>query len=688
LVAQLALHLQRSTAARIPLILFHTPSPPRHDSLDAADELDVRGNLKLVSVSIIIPTRDKREFLEPCIRSIWENTDYPTDQYELIIIDNGSTEASMQSFLDELLRKGVRVIRSDGPFNYARLNNLGAAEARGEILVLLNNDVVVKDPLWLHYLVAHAQRSDAGAVGARLLYPDGTTQHGGVVLGIQGVAAHAHHNIREDDRGYYNLAAISHEVSAVTGACLAIRASLFRELNGMDEQLAVAFNDTLLCLSAAKRGFRNIYIGKALLFHHESRSRGLDDKPDKIALFRREAIYARRSNADYFRDDPFYNPNLSLEKTYELAFPPRVSKPWYSRRRRAGSKRIMLLSQTHEVGHGVATVLGIQARYLAKIGYVVFVAGPRAAREINYEGCQRIHCTTAHGAAIAAFDNGIDCIIAHTPPFYSVARWLGNETRMIAFDHGEPDPDFFPDAEARRRIVFEKQFCARMADKIAAISYAVRAETGDPTATVIPNCNDHLVTWSDAFLDRRLEVRRTNGWSNKFVALSVCRFHERERLYKGVDIYAEVLKAVRRRHIGESDIIFVQCGKGNEPDRLAVGAMGLSVFSNVPPETLSDLYSAADCYMSFSKWEGYNLGIGEALAMGLPVIASDIPAHRAFGIFTSNDLEAVVGEVIRIRANLSEINGVNRVPKVWKWEESLEQLRLLIEELCATGHSG
>jgi GT2 family glycosyltransferase len=671
---------QQQKTTHIPFILFHAA---KEISAPQAPAFDRNWNTEasLPSISIIIPTRDRLDFLQPCVDSILKNTNYDRDRYEIIVVDNGSTEEDLLHYLDLLSReKEITLIRDPSKFNYSRLNNEAAKIAKGELLAFVNNDIVVHDALWLSKLAFHARQHDVGAVGAKLLYPDMTVQHGGVVLGIQGVAAHAHHNLAAVDPGYLGLNNTTHDLSAVTGACLMVRREIFDKVNGFDENLAVAFNDVLLCLDIAEKGYRNVFVADPLLIHFESKTRGFDDTQEKQQLFRKEARYARSRHQARFKADPYYNENLSLEKVYELAFPPRAEKPWQRfRRESSGKLSILMLSSTHQVGHGVAVVVDLQAKHLAAQGHKVFLGGPLSAREFPYTDCQRVYLDGPKEAATFAMQYGIDCVVMHTPPFYSTVRWLGTGVKTIAYDYGEPDPDFFPEADERRNQLFEKAFCLEMTDEIYAISDAVKNESSHERVGVIPLGNSHLATWNDALRERRAQIRASRQWDDKVIILNVCRFHEGERNYKGIDEYCLLQEQLRGGFSASMPpVVFCLAGKGSEEDVADMQARGLSVFPNVSDEELIDLYCAADIYVNFSKWEGYNLGIGQALAMGLPVVASDIPAHRAFKIFTTNDLTQAAEKLLEIAGQLSG----QRVAILSSWDEPLKQFTTIIDSLC------
>lgn len=280
-------------------------------------------------VSVIVPTRDHATLLAACAEGVLHRTNYPA--VELIVMDNGS-EAPETLALFEQLRQDprVRILDAPGPFNYAALNNRAAREARGEVLLLLNNDIEVIGPDWLRELVSQAMRPEIGAVGAKLLYADGTLQHGGVILGMGGIAGHDLLGVQRDHPGRFGSLALVREVSAVTGACLALRREVFDRVGGLDEEkLAVAFNDVDLCLRIREAGWRILWTPHAELYHLESASRGSDFSPEKVRRFADEIAHMRRRWGETLARDPFYSAWLSLDAQHAgLATAPRCEPPW------------------------------------------------------------------------------------------------------------------------------------------------------------------------------------------------------------------------------------------------------------------------------------------------------------------------------------------------------------------------
>lgn len=269
---------------------------------------------KLPLVTLIIPTRDQVQVLKKCIESIKSKTNYKN--FEVLVIDNQSQDKEALNYLASL-NKDVRfkVIKYNKPFNYSAINNYAVSLANGEIIGLVNNDIEVINEDWLTEMVRHAVRPEVGAVGAKLLYSDNTVQHAGVVLGIGGVANHSHKFYSRDSWGYFGRAKLQQEFSAVTAACLLVRKSVFELVGGLDEKnLTIAFNDVDFCIKVRESGFRNIFTPYALLYHHESISRGQEDSPEKQARFAGEVSFMKEKWGSLLKKDPFYNPNLSQDK--------------------------------------------------------------------------------------------------------------------------------------------------------------------------------------------------------------------------------------------------------------------------------------------------------------------------------------------------------------------------------------
>lgn len=265
-------------------------------------------------VSIIIPTRNMGELLDSCLNSIFSRSLY--SNFEVIIIDNGSTEEQTLSIFNKwtgMYGDKVRILPVNIPFNYSKLNNMAVETAKGEYILLLNNDIEVISEDWLGEMVGYAQRRNTGAVGAKLLYPDETIQHAGVVMGLGGIAGHAFRTLHKSDPGYFGALLVNRNCSVVTAACLMIKKDLFIEVGGLEEELTVAFNDVDLCLKLLDKGFNNICLNSIELYHHESKSRGAEDTLEKKERFQGEIKFMINKWSRYIERDPYYNVNLSLE---------------------------------------------------------------------------------------------------------------------------------------------------------------------------------------------------------------------------------------------------------------------------------------------------------------------------------------------------------------------------------------
>lgn len=282
-------------------------------------------------VSIIIPTRNQVGLLRQCIDGILGDRTFP--HYEIIVIDNGSDDPETLDYLARLpeLDQRCRSVPYHKPFNYSAINNFAVREhAKGDLVLLLNNDMEIITKGWLEELASQAARPEIGCVGAMLYYPDNRIQHAGVVLGTGGVAGHAFKYFRRGDGGHGSRARLVQNYSAVTAACLMIKRSVFLEVGGLDEEnLTVAFNDVDFCLKVLKAGYRNLWTPFAELYHHESASRGLETTPEKVERFGQEIETMRARWEALLQNDPAYNPNLTLKREdFSFASPPRMSKTW------------------------------------------------------------------------------------------------------------------------------------------------------------------------------------------------------------------------------------------------------------------------------------------------------------------------------------------------------------------------
>lgn len=273
-------------------------------------------------VSIIIPTRNGLNFLKPCVESVLAST---SDlNVEIIIVDNQSDDPETLTFMANVAKvSAVKVLPFDQPFNFSTLNNFAAAQARGDVLLFLNNDTEVITQDWLVQMVTQTQRARNGVVGAKLLYPDTRVQHAGVIMGYGGGADHAFKFADQFDRGYLRRLEIPQNYSAVTAACLMVRRDVFEQVGGFDEALQVAFNDVDLCLRIREAGYHNVWLPNVELYHYESPSRGADDTPEKRLRFEYELNVLKDRWQYYIDNDPAYSPWLALDR-HDFAFRKKV----------------------------------------------------------------------------------------------------------------------------------------------------------------------------------------------------------------------------------------------------------------------------------------------------------------------------------------------------------------------------
>ena len=264
-------------------------------------------------VSIIIPTKDHADILEQCLKSIYTLTTYKN--YEIIVIDNNSEEKETFELLKKYSKNSNFICkRIECEFNYSYLNNEAVKIAKGEYVLLLNNDIEVITPNWLELMLSYASLDHIGTVGAKLLFPDNTIQHAGIIIGKGGLAGHSHYGKSKDYTSSQYELKIPYDVSACTAACLMVSKKKFNEVNG----LKVAFNDVDFNLKLLDKGYNNIFLPNVSLYHYESKSRGLDTTSEKQKRFVQEWAYVEEKWDKYLKHDKFYNDNFSKNDDYML----------------------------------------------------------------------------------------------------------------------------------------------------------------------------------------------------------------------------------------------------------------------------------------------------------------------------------------------------------------------------------
>ena len=317
-----------SKVLHLPRVLYHRSA--RAEALPQRRTPQWTNPKQWPRVSLIVPTRDQLHYLKPCIEGLRHSTDYPA--LEIIVVDNDSHEPETLAYLSALERDGIQVLRYPHAFNYAAINNWAVEHASGEVIGLINNDIKVIEPNWLKTMVTQLSRPNVGAVGAKLLWPNGMVQHGGVVVGINQLAGHAGNTLYQNDPGYLGLNLVAKEQSAVTAACLLVAKADYQAIGGLDsDQFPVTFNDVDLCLKLRARGLKIVWTPEAVLTHAESASRGKEDQPSKWVRAQREQ---RHFIADWGRKipvDPYHHPALSRDHNDNpygaLACPPAPLPP-------------------------------------------------------------------------------------------------------------------------------------------------------------------------------------------------------------------------------------------------------------------------------------------------------------------------------------------------------------------------
>jgi len=343
-------HLGEKAISRLPLVLSATTKQSEQTQLDTTiteylrevdDEIFLSQGLcpqtrrihwpiasQEPKVSILIPSKDRSDLLERCLNGIYESSDY--SNFEVIVIDHQSNEEDALELLEKIdKRDDTRVLEFEGEFNFSLMNNIAAESSTGDFLCLLNNDIEVISSDWIQELVSHASREHVGVVGALLRYPDKSIQHAGLSPNLGSLYGHAHKYFPSGSFGYRNRLAVAHQVAAVTGACLMTSRELWGELGGLNQQLAVAYNDVDYCLRARTSGYQIIWTPFAELIHHESLSRGYDEHPKQRDRLAKESDLFVSLWKDFLDDDPAYSPNLTLESTnFSLSDQPRFLPPW------------------------------------------------------------------------------------------------------------------------------------------------------------------------------------------------------------------------------------------------------------------------------------------------------------------------------------------------------------------------
>lgn len=584
-------------------------------------------------VSIVVPTKDQRALLEACIESVLTQTSYPN--FEVLVVDNGSTQPDAIEYLQSLPARSdrVKVLPYPHPYNFSTMNNFAVEHAAGDYVLLLNNDTQVVQPDWLNHMMGQAQRADVGAVGCRLVYPDQKVQHAGIVLGIghNGVGEHPFIGQPMAAPGYMDRAQVAQEYSAVTGACLLIRRSVYDEIGGLDQQdLAVLYNDVDLCLKVRRAGYRVVWTPFATLVHHcgASLQSGHYQEPKKMEQARHEASTMLKRWLPMLANDPAYNRNLTLLRK-DFSCDAEVATGW-ERSFRIGPRILGLgFGSDGSYAHRVVNPLQAlscdgraQSGLLPK--YKDRVRVPNVA-ELQREAPDALLLHNAvHDVHLAAMEN--------YRRFTDVPMIFGQDDLMIELpEYNQFRDSVYPDIKQRLRRAMAA--CDRVVVTTEPLADAYRKWTGD--IRVIPN---YLAgeRWRNLGTRRRRGDKPRVGWAGA------------------------------QQHTGDLNVLFdVVRQTADEVQWVFFGlcfeewlALGVEAHNPVPMESYPEALASLDLDLAvaplvqnrFNQCKS-NLKILEYGALGYPVICTDIEPYRNAPVATVANTTEAWAEAIRARAN-------------------------------------
>lgn len=592
------------------------------------------------SVAIIVPTHNQAAQLRGCVESILDKTTYTN--YRLIVVDNDSDDPKTLAYLSTLAGKGITVerISNEGrPFSFSRINNLAVQRAREDLVLFLNNDTEIVEPKWLSRMVGYLSLPGVGATGARLLYPDKTIQHAGVVLGLHGGIApgHAFRHHPAARPSYYFQAEIVRPCAAVTGACLLTRRSQFLELGGFDEQnLSISLNDVDFCLRLAKRGLRTVYVGSAELLHHESQSRGRRDDPAEIAHFR-EKYRGQR--------DVYYNPNLSNVHSFQvdtgchldyesyLPRPVRALFATHNLNTEGAPKSLYELAVGLKRRGRVEPVVlspvgGVGEKWYNDAGIAVRVHELRSCRNVlqgwpskaDYlASVEQVHQTLD--------DERPDVVIANTlNGFYVIeaaaragipAVWIIRESYNAPMQRASVNTFAWPDCERAfahaYRVVFVSTDTMKLYERYNSRHNFVVVQNG---------LDARPIEQYAARVSQLEAARRIGAFAGKKLVTMVGTLCERKDQLTLVE--AAAIVARRRRDFCCYLVGLRETLPYAELVRRKIGQHGLDDVVKLIPETDDVLayYRASDIFVFTSRIEAFSRTILEAEAFGLPIVAT------------------------------------------------------------------
>jgi glycosyltransferase involved in cell wall biosynthesis len=667
--------LRPAEGHRISHVLFHDRSRDTVLEQESSRLANLHPPEEAVAVSLVIVCETGRcQLLHPLIEQA-------TGQRNIRLVDLtvvcDSLPAAVASQLARLSRAGrATTVIADSSQSWGGLANSGAAAAKGAVLVFLTSGDELLDRGLLARLARLASAPHAGLVAAHhdqdlacLLISTTGGSTAGTGHGAEGPDPKV-----ETRRTWRRLNSVAWPLEQVAGAICAISHGQWLASGGFDAGHNRWQAQLKLSLEGTARGWRN---GSCAVLTSTDSLPGWPHRPAEGLLAEAKAIRDGGRPSD---NTMVWSRALARWQPWDLAVVPQQRSIWHIPKPQA-STTILLLSCVLSRGYGVSVVISMHARHLRDLGYNVVVAGPADADDLSYEGCIRQVVDNEYEAAVLIEELQPLLTIVHTPPFFSVALLVGKQHRLLALDHGEPPADLFANARHRMRVQKTKRDALRQFNRVYAISMAVANEASWTVDGVIQLGNTHIQAWDQQLLKRRLRTRHKRNWLDKRVVLSVCRIHKKERSYKGIEHIYEISQWIHNNRLNpNSDMVFVIAGKGTNDDAAELASLGLEVICNIDDDELLSLYAASDAYISYSQWEGFNLGIAQALAMGLPVFASDIPAHHAFRITVSNNLRQTAEAILNTVTTTPE----NRRAVPMPWQTGLDQLSQAIADLSAS----
>ncbi|MEB3266015.1 MAG: glycosyltransferase family 4 protein [Cyanobacteriota bacterium] len=584
-----------------------------------------------------------------------------------IIIVSASVPSAVVSQLQRFESTGARIaLLSSHQIPWADQANLALKHSHADICVILSAGTTLSDRSLLYRLIGEASADHAGVVSVHHDHDLAWMMNYSCQYQFRNSTADV-----DMKRTLRDLNRLSWSLDFVAGDIFALKKSIWQVFHGFPEAKSREYCQIRMSIDCLSLHLKNRSC--AVLTPTDGlRSCCRRVSQDILNLLESEAYLIARNGSK-----SRLSRAISPSSPCQIAIVPQQSSVWITSQA-SRSLTIIIFSCVLSQGYGVALVVQIHARYLRRLGYNIIIAGPSCRDELLFKGCSRRIITTENEAAALVVETNPVVAICHTPPFYTIACLLGQQYLIMAIDHGEPPPYLFSNYREREAIQRVKSTAMKNMSRVYAISNAVADEASWHVDGIIELGNTHIKQWRDEMHTSRLHTRQVFDWNHKWIILTVCRIQHRERSYKGFEHLYELRQWMQLlQNEGDLPLVFVVCGRGTQHDEDALKCQGFTVFRNVNDEQLEELYAAADIYVSQSQWEGFNLGIAQALAMGLDVYASDIAAHRQFSISVSNDIRHTAETMLATLRSHQQ----RRSPKRLSWRKGLKSLATAIDGL-------